>query len=102
MPDQELCQKCNPDDVDGMIAMSYLLIQYLYENGPVIKSGQTLNPGGGNTLWRCVHPEEPLTDPPRHTMRWFVDGAKGIPEEMLADMDKAALKGGKKNLFKRK
>lgn len=52
---------------------------YVFENGSVIKSGDTTD-GPGGIHWRCVLLEEGLTNPPRDVIRWYPLDDREKPE----------------------
>lgn len=62
---------CDPNEVAGFLRN---ISNYVYENGPVIKEGDTTD-GPGGIRWQSTLMDEGLTNPPRGVIRWYpLDG----------------------------
>ena len=69
----------NMQQVDGFLRTCGL---YLFQNGEVIKDGDTMD-GPGGVHWRGFYLEDGVWDPPRRVLRWFpLDGSEA-PQRFL-------------------
>lgn len=86
----------DPADIANLLRNVSL---YLLKKGPVIKHGDTMN-GPGGVSWRAFHCGEPLSSPPRSTLRWFPLDGSNPPASMLpsepSEEDKPAASFGAK------
>jgi hypothetical protein len=80
-PDHEACfsDAYDPSEVDNFLRNAS---NYVFENGPVIDDGDTMD-GPGDIRWRAYSVEQGLLDPPREAMRWFPDDGSTPPPEVL-------------------
>ncbi|GED71854.1 hypothetical protein BRE01_55560 [Brevibacillus reuszeri] len=60
-------QMYDPNEVASFLRN---IANYVYENGPVIKDGDTTD-GPGEIYWKGVLLDESLTNPPRQVIRWY-------------------------------
>ncbi|HOV26384.1 MAG TPA: DUF4261 domain-containing protein [Pseudobacteroides sp.] len=73
---------------------------YVFQNGPVIKDGDTMD-GPGGIRWQGATFEEGVSSPPREVIRWFPMDNKKRPEGFVKADNKDGKKGFLKRFFKK-
>ncbi|MEA2164821.1 MAG: hypothetical protein QOK37_2948 [Thermoanaerobaculia bacterium] len=69
-PDHEACFRRGAFDPKGVDNFLFNAALYVFENGPVIRDGDTMD-GPGGIRWQGASFENGLSDPPREVIRWF-------------------------------
>lgn len=80
-PDHEACFSTRSHVAGDVALMLRNLAWYLVSQGPAVTHGDTLDGPGGR--WRCLHAQQPLTDPPRPTLRWFALDGPTPPDALV-------------------
>jgi hypothetical protein len=80
--DHEACFRkgvYEPGDADNFLRNA---TDYVRENGPVIKDGDTMD-GPGEIRWQARHLEESLAERPRSVLRWFPMDGSTPPDRLV-------------------
>jgi hypothetical protein len=83
-PDHEACfprDAYNCGEVDNFLRNAGW---YLYQKGPVIKDGDTMD-GPGSIRWQAKKFTRGLVPPPREVLRWLPVDGSAVPEALLSE-----------------